>query len=191
MSTFPYNNLKISLETIWSYFESATEHKGYDFRLGFLGSVTKDDSPAVRTVVLRHFFRKKQELIIYTDERSDKVPQFKATPKAELLFYDWDRKIQVRCLCDIRLLSYQEFVGETSITPDIEGVKDFMTDKGPGEVIEKDDYKICENPKDNFMAICAQIRRLEWLCLLNERNYRAMYSWDEKGERTQETYLVP
>ena len=73
----------------------ALNHKKHPFRYFTLASISENDTPNLRTVVLREFNANKFQLSIFTDARSKKVKELKLNQNGKFLFYDSSRLIQL------------------------------------------------------------------------------------------------
>ena len=70
-----------------------------------LATVGLDGSPQARTVVLRAFDRPAGSLHIYTDVRSAKVAELRASPHAAIHVCDGSVHLQLRLLADVAVLT--------------------------------------------------------------------------------------
>jgi hypothetical protein len=111
--------------------------KKHPFRY-FSLSTFGPEYPESRTVVLRDV-SSENELIIFTDKRSQKINQLKTNPNASALFYHPKKLLQLKINGQLQLiLSGEEYDNYKSR---IQGnsVKDYLTTQAPGSEIKQPD----------------------------------------------------
>ncbi|MDA7741385.1 pyridoxamine 5'-phosphate oxidase family protein [bacterium] len=90
-----YNNKDLILDEIWALLSKGVTDRNEDFRLPVVGLNSKQ-GPDARIVVLRGAFQDRNILRFHTDIRSDKIDFIKNNNQIYFLFYNKERKIQVR-----------------------------------------------------------------------------------------------
>jgi hypothetical protein len=80
----------------WDMMARGAASRRHAFHQASLATVTTDGAATARTVVLRGADRSGLSLRIHTDRRSRKAAELAGDPRATLLFYDHDAKVQVR-----------------------------------------------------------------------------------------------
>ncbi len=75
--------------------ELATDDRTHPYRHGYLATTQVDHIPAQRTIIIRRILPG-NEILIFTDYRSPKVQEIKQQPQVGLLFYDPNKKLQIR-----------------------------------------------------------------------------------------------
>ena len=97
-----YNNLDKVNQKIWEMLNSGLKNRDAPFHIPVFicGNKEKFDG---RIIVLRGVDEKEKKLWVHSDIRSNKVKDLKINPKATLLFYDKNEKIQLRisAICKI------------------------------------------------------------------------------------------
>ena len=88
-------NLKGIYEDIWTSLESAVVDRHSGFHTFSLATVN-NDAPENRTVVLRGCNKKAMMLSFNTNNSSDKINHISKHNRVSALFYDKDKKIQIR-----------------------------------------------------------------------------------------------
>tara|TARA_B100001996_G_scaffold275868_1_gene216561 strand:- start:628 stop:1221 length:594 start_codon:yes stop_codon:yes gene_type:complete len=73
------------------------------FHLFVIGNSSKN-APHMRTVVLRYFSTSKQILEFHSDIRSPKISQLETNPNFSALFYNPDKKVQLRFSGTVQIL---------------------------------------------------------------------------------------
>ena len=77
------------------YLKDAVKNSKNPFHFFTLSTINKN-LPESRTIVLRNVVKNPFKLFFNTDIRSNKISQLKNNPTASILFYDNQRKIQLR-----------------------------------------------------------------------------------------------
>ncbi|NNE04536.1 MAG: pyridoxamine 5'-phosphate oxidase [Xanthomonadales bacterium] len=136
------------------------------------------EGPEVRTVVLRGADPGERELFFHTDARSPKYAQLQADPRLEWMFYDRERKIQLRarghCTVhredNIALQRWQDTSDNSRWC--------YTSSEGPGTPIETADAVQHEDEGYvNFVAVRCRIERLDWLYLRAGGHLRCQFLW--------------
>ena len=83
------------LNKIWDYLSEGAANSKSGFHLAVLGT-SLNNSPKIRTVVLRKVDMEDSSLIIHTDLRSEKYNEIKSNPNVSLIFYSKEDKVQIR-----------------------------------------------------------------------------------------------
>ena len=90
-----YDNLEEIKNKYWSMLDDAVTNRGSSFRIPIFICAHQDEVDG-RIVVLRKSDQLNNTVQFHSDIRSDKIEKLKKNPKAAMLFYDKDEKIQVR-----------------------------------------------------------------------------------------------
>ena len=90
-----YNNKDLILDEIWSLLSKGVTDRAEDFRLPIV-VLNSEQEPNARIVVLRGAHKEQNLLRFHTDIRSEKIKFIKDDNKIYFLFYNKERKIQVR-----------------------------------------------------------------------------------------------
>ena len=90
-----YENFSEIKKKIWSMLDDAVTNRSSQFRIPVFvcGDQKEFDG---RIVVLRKSDQPNDLIQFHSDIRSDKIEKLKKNPKAAMLFYDKEEKIQVR-----------------------------------------------------------------------------------------------
>ena len=91
-----YDDLDEAYDTAWTLLEIGAAKSKSAFHTPSVATITQTGHPTTRTVVLRGTERSKRRLRFHTDRRSGKFAELTANPSCELLFYDPQKKIQLR-----------------------------------------------------------------------------------------------
>ena len=160
--------------------------KKHAFRYPSLASV-EEGMPVQRTVVLRDT-TDDFELIMYTDERSDKIRQFENNPNSSLLFYNHKKLLQVKIEGKMKMIrsgkEYEEYWSKVQGNSQ----KDFITKKPPGTLIENPDKIDYKEDEHHFCLLKLVPERMEFLQLKRPNHIRARF---DKSDDWQGQFLNP
>lgn len=154
--------------------------KKHPFRYPSLASI-EDSTPTQRTVVLRDT-TDDFELVMFTDERSDKIKQFEANPHASLLFYNHKKLLQVKVEGKIKMIrSGKEYENYWSRVQG-KSQKDFITKNPPGTPIDNPDHVEYKEDKHHFCLLKLVPERMEYLELKRPNHIRAVFDRSNNWE---------
>jgi 3-hydroxyisobutyrate dehydrogenase len=194
-----YEDLAEIQNKYWSMLEDAVTNRSSPFRIPVFMCSNNDEIDG-RIVVLRKSDRENNLLQFHTDLRSPKVDILYNNNKASLLFYDKEKKIQLRVKVECKI-NNQNSVTEASWkkTQHISR-RCYLTDSPPGTIsenptsgmiskLEDFDYTMeqSEDGYKNFTVIKCYIKSIEWLYLAAKGHRRAKF--DIKNNK--EYWLVP
>jgi hypothetical protein len=91
------------LPRLWGELERAVRTRGHGWRCPVLASVDAEGRPRARTVVLRAVDVQRGEFVVFTHGLSSKVPQLRADPRAEFVFWCDALQWQLRASVQVRL----------------------------------------------------------------------------------------
>jgi len=151
----------------------------------YLASVS-NGKPVNRTVVLRDM-TDENNLIIFTDKRSNKVEHFKNNPNAEALFYNHKKLWQIKVSGKINIVEDQEKVDYYKQKIQGASKKDYITEKKPGSEIKNPD-NVEYGEKLNFALLELQTQSIESLQLKRPNHIRCVF---KKEDNWQGQFLVP
>ena len=159
----------------------------------FCFSTINFDTPSVRTVILRDF--NKKVLLFNSDIRSNKIQDIYSNPKVSALFYDKDRRVQLRFLGTAIVNHENEFAKKVWNNVSLQSRKCYM---GPFEPGSKLNEWIPNLPKkylksdperedsqfgfSNFCSIEISIMSLEVLELHYDGHIRFMVDYNSNKE---------
>ncbi len=180
------NNLPSWRQDLKSFREK--EGKSPSNRWVQLATVNDKNEPRLRTVVFRGW-KTESSMLIYTDNRSEKIEHLKSNPNGEILWFFLKTKSQYR------------FKGKISELSDNKNYWDTLTEKSksswfwgsPGKKINTKfqyDYEIVSNPtkSENFVVLNFEIDSVDLLKL--EKPIHKRYLW-EKLKKWEKTEINP
>ena len=191
-----FNEIK---KKIWLMLDDAITNRSSQFRLPTFICGDQSDFDG-RIVVLRKSDQHNNIVQFHSDIRSDKIEKLKNNPKAAMLFYDKDEKIQVRFKIECVINHNNDITKESWSKTQHISRKCYLVDNGPGSESEiptsglkseLDNFeftmKQSEEGYKNFTVIQCKIKSIEWLYLAAKGHRRARFDLETK----KDTWLVP
>ncbi len=140
--------------------------------------VLATSGPAARMVVMRAFTRSPPQIDLYTDARTPKVEQLRGDPRAELVFFDKSKSIQMRVRGSVQLhhrddiarAAYGDGGGHTD--------GDYARAQAPGTDAPDPDAAlgISGSAWENFMVLRVSVASIDWLELQRAGHRRARFN---------------
>lgn len=189
-----YTNLDAALESAWVLLRDGAKNRHAPAHTPTLAINGLDGTPRMRTFVLQGFEYPACELRLHTDQRSTKIAELRANPRAALHVYDPDRKIQLQIDCRAVLHINDEVSASAwAKTQPMSRIVYQVTD-APGTMIETPlqairDPDSTDGGAAHFMVVTLQIAALEWLFLDARGHRRARFIRD--GAAWTGTWLIP
>ena len=191
-----FNEIK---KKIWLMLDDAITNRASQFRIPTFICGDQSDFDG-RIVVLRKSDQLNNTVQFHSDIRSDKIEKLKKNPKAAMLFYDKDEKIQVRLKIECVVNHNNEVTKESWSKTQHISRKCYLVDNGPGSESasptsglkpELDNFEFTmeqsEKGYKNFTVIQCKIKSIEWLYLAAKGHRRARFDLETK----KDTWLVP
>ena len=194
-----YEDFSEIIKKIWLMLDDAITNRGSQFRIPtfICGDQTDFDG---RIVVLRKSDQKNNTVQFHSDIRSDKIDKLKKNPKAAMLFYDKEEKIQVRLKVECVINHNNDVTKESWSKTQHISRKCYLVDNGPGSESETPtsglkpelnnfEFTMEQSEKGykNFTVIQCKIKSIEWLYLAAKGHRRAKFNL----ETNKDTWLVP
>ena len=196
-----YNDLDKVYLKIWDLLNSGLLNRDSEFHLPVFiwGEGKVFDG---RTVVLRGIDKKDKILWFHTDIRSKKIEILKANPSGSFLFYDKEKKIQLRVYGSIKV-NYQNDITKKSwkktvhmsrqcyLGKEIPGTNTSIPTSGLSKNIDNFKYSIEESEigYKNFCVVQTFIESIEWLYLAAKGHRRAHF--DLKNDSVEKKWIIP
>jgi len=194
-----YENFDEIKKKIWLMLNDAVTNRASQFRIPTFICGDQSDFDG-RIVVLRKSIQKDNIVQFHSDIRSDKIEKLKKNPKAAMLFYDKDEKIQVRLKVECLVNHNNGITKESWSKTQHISRKCYLVDNGPGSESktptsglkpELDNFEFTmeqsEEGYKNFTVIQCKIKSIEWLYLAAKGHRRARFDL----ENNRNTWLVP
>ena len=194
-----YENLEEIQNKYWSMLDDAVTNRSSSFRIPVFICSHQDEVDG-RIVVLRKSDRENNLLQFHTDFRSPKVEILKNNNKASLLFYDKEKKIQLRVKVNCEINNQNSITEESWEKTQHISRRCYLTDSPPGtssetptsgmiSKLEDFDYTMDQSEEGfkNFTVIKCNIKSIEWLYLAAKGHRRAIFDIKNK----KQNWLVP
>ena len=196
-----YNNLDKIYTKVWDLLNLGLLDRNAPFHLPVF-ICGKDKNFEGRTIVLRGINKKNKNLWFHTDIRSKKINILKNNPKASFLFYDKDKKIQLRIFGNTKI-NYQNDITLESWKKTIHMSRQcYLGEKIPGDVVagptsglsEKvDNFKYSLEESEigykNFCLIETFVTSIEWLYLAAKGHRRARFIFT--NDLVEKKWIIP
>ena len=182
----PVDDLDATLVEAWRLLGRAAADPASPLHTPVLATIGRDGAPEARTVVLRAFDPATRALTFYTDARSPKVAELTADPRATVLLYDPDAKVQLR-LTGVATVT----VGAAVLRETIRASSrlDYAQAAAPGAPLASPVLVSLPTGAPNFRVIIFTFGALDWLRLSAAGHRRARFVWREGG--VSATWLAP
>ena len=141
-------------------------------------------APKIRMVVMRGTDAGRRTIDVQTDVRSSKVAELHRDPKASLLFWDADNRVQVRidCLASLHLPGTTEADISLASIPEVGRTK-YRQVQGSGTTIaDPADLALDPDPTSaqrHFALIRLKVERIDWLQDKGKDSARAEILYDQ------------
>ena len=179
-----FNEIK---KKIWLMLDDAISNRASQFRIPTFICGDQSDFDG-RIVVLRKSDQHNNTVQFHSDIRSDKIEKLKKNPKAAMLFYDKEEKIQVRLKIECVVNHNNDITEESWSKTQHISRKCYLVDNGPGSEseiptsglkpeLDNFDYtkEQSEEGYKNFTVIQCKIKFIEWLYLAAKVHRRARF----------------
>ena len=199
MQTAYYEDFSEIKKKIWSMIGDAVTNRNSPFRIPVFDCGEQKDFDG-RIIVLRKSDHSNNLLQFHSDIRYDKIPKLKNNKNASMLFYDKEKKIQIRLKVECVVNYNNEITKESWSKTGHISRKCYLVDNGPGTVSpnptsglrsELDNFEFTmeqsEEGYKNFTVIQCKIKSIEWLFLAAKGHRRARFELDDN----KEYWLVP
>ena len=166
----------------WAQVKNSKKHA---FRFFTLATIASDGRPHIRTVVLRDFNPMNISCTVYTDSRSQKLKELERDKRAQLLFYDSKKMLQITV--SVVLV---ENVNENKIYKAIpeQSKKDYSSMITPGSEIKSPDELQFNFSKGFFSKLIFKAETIEYLRLKRPNHLRAFFTIEDNWKGI---FLVP
>lgn len=190
------------LKKIWKHLQLGATKRNHPFHLPVLGTISENDTPSTRIVVLRRFLKDERKLIFHSHIGAPKIKEIKMNPNVCFLFYHPQEKMQLRiqakaCIHTDDKLAEQQW-GLTQLLSRrcyLGSPPSQMTEKPtpgfPEEfVARKPSLEESETGRKNFAVVSSTINSIDCLELSVYGHRRSLFLWNEEGS-LQTKWLSP
>jgi pyridoxamine 5'-phosphate oxidase len=175
-------DLTAILSQCWTLLGRGSADRRHGFHHPVVSSVSAQNEPRSRVVILRAVNVDARILRFHTDIRSAKWQDLAVRPSVCIVFYDEGAKVQLR-VDGIAKLHHADDVAEAGWAASQRMSRvGYGIVPGPGQVIEQFDAFVLPDMDDaiadgkgNFGVVAIHIKRIEWLALKALGNRRALF----------------
>ncbi len=168
--------------------QEALKTKEHPFNYFSLATVGLSKTPRLRTILLRSVDAD-LNITFYTDSRSKKVTHIRENSNVSLLFFHPEKLMQFYIKGHASIVTDKKILQSLWNEIPAKSKKDYITELGPGTVINKNskiDYLDNEN---YFCAIKIITDKIEYLELKQPNHVRVEYR--KEADDWKHTYLIP
>jgi len=178
------------LKKIWHELNLGLNQGKHPFHIFAVATMNHNSMPDVRNVVLRNVDEKSNSISFHTDKRSKKINQIKNNNDACALFYDHEKKIQLRLYgkifsnddINIRQEKWNRSKKMSKLC--------YLNKYPPGKKIasskkylpDDKDLQNLENGIENFSIINIDIKSIDWLSLNHKGHERMIIDFLENSK---------
>lgn len=202
----PHEHLSPSLQQIekesWQLLVTGSQNPKDGFYTGTLGTQTTA-GVSLRTVVLREVNPAEKTIICYSDVRADKVQEIRQHSEVCFLFWDSEKKIQLRLNGKANIYTNDTIALQHWQRTSLSNRRSYLAIPAPGSPQpnptsglpqELDSREPTEEEsakgRHNFAVITAHIEYLDWLFLSNSGHRRAKFMY-KAGKLILESWIIP
>lgn len=188
----PFEQCLDRLETlhtcIWDHLEKAAQQPQHGWHLPIVGSAGRGDEYSLRTVVLRAADRYARTIVCHTDLRSPKIQQLRTNPRLNWLFYDRERRVQLRVLTTATIHTDDAIAHKNWENLRLESQRCYLAPLPPGTAITSPNVNLPEQLRDrpptreealagrsNFAVVAGNVTSMDFLWLNQRGNLRAAF----------------
>jgi 3-hydroxyisobutyrate dehydrogenase len=186
----------------WSLLEYGSQNPGDAFYTGSLGTQS-GLGVGLRTLVLREANTVQKILIAYSDIRASKIQEIMHTPFVSFLFWDSERKIQLRLSGKATVFATGELTDQHWKRASLSNRRSYLAIPAPGspqpvptsglpEGLDSREPTQEESEKGrvNFAVIVIGVQHLDWLHLAKGGHRRAIFRYEE-GKLAEASWVIP
>ncbi len=188
---------------VWREFKAACEVQDHDLRYVSFATLSSDQMPVSRLLVLRGVNAQERHLVFHTDITSDKWAELTAHPKASILGFSERAGEQYRFKGHAELLAPNSDINQTEWDNLSLWTKNTYCGGPPGE--ETHAPRSGENIKEalpptpeqlvkgraRFGVILFKAEGLDWFQLKRSDNRRAIFSYADQGDIKSAKWINP
>lgn len=169
-----FDNLEGLYQELWDTLIQGVVNPNHSARNATFATVSPNNWPEARTVIMRAADTEASTIEIYTDVYSDKIRSLEATPRAAILVWDAEKSLQVRLTVEVGL-DFGPAVRRIYDNLREESKTNYGITPAPGRPIKNGlDYKKVADP-ESFAILHCSILTIDALHL-GEKHRRAIYS---------------
>ena len=185
--------LKRTLDDLWSELQEGVVNRHHGFHMPVLSSIGDEGEPDARIVVLRRIEVAERLVFCHTDRRAPKVKQIASTPEVHWLFYDFDRRTQLRIHAKAEVLTEGPVFEEAWAGSKLESRRCYLAPLAPGAETpgpspNLPDTHLTRSPtpeesevgRAQFAVVRSVAHQIDWLHLASDGHRRARFEWSTR-----------
>ncbi|QHT67756.1 hypothetical protein GXP67_14495 [Rhodocytophaga rosea] len=189
-------------EDIWRFLTAGSKHPKEAFYTGTLGTQSASGIE-LRMVVLREVNVDEKKTICYSDKRAGKVAEIQKNPLVSWLFWDSEKRIQLRLSGTATVEINNQFTDTHWANTTPSNRRSYMAIPAPGSFLDhpasglpseldtrEPTLEESERGKMNFAVIVSTIHQIDWLHLGSKGHHRAIFNY-ENGVLAKFSWIVP
>lgn len=177
------------LEALWSELAEGAARGRHPWHTGVFATAG-EAGPTARTVVLRHADRETGTLGLHTDRRAPKCVEIARDRSVAWLFYDAERKVQLRIAATASVLTSGPEFDRAWKRTGLSSRRCYLAPTPPGDDLPDgvnlpDDFRDAdpdaersEAGRENFAVVRTAVTRFDWLVLSHAGHRRAVFEPD-------------
>ena len=191
------------LESIWTELLDGVRNRHHGFHLPILSNSGSDGSPQARVVVLRLVDRDERIIQCHTDRRAPKIATLQADPRVHWLFYDFERRLQLRIRAIAEVCTEGEAFEAAWAASSLDSRRCYLAPRAPSadspkasanlpeaHLTSPPDLDASEAGRANFAVVRTRVDSIDWLRLASGGHRRARFEFTETGGCSS-TWLEP
>ena len=171
------------LDACWARLEAGVTNRKSGMHQAVVSTVDPDGVPDLRIMVLRLIDREQRVAQLHTDRRSEKLRHLAHEPRASLLFYDTEDRVQLRLRGTVTVHHDDSVAAAAWARSRQMSRVCYAAEVAPGAVVEDPQSALGHlatadgtTGYENFAVLRFQADRLEWLSLAAKGHRRARFS---------------
>ena len=197
-----YDNIDNIYEIIWNLLDKGKVDRKSPFHQAYLATYN-ENYPSIRTIILRNVNYEDKIISFHTDFRSNKINEILKNNNISILFYDHDKKIQIRCSGRGIINNKNENSNQSWQKTMPFSKKCYIVDEPPGSIskIPTSGYKkeheidlpnevILNSGYENFTLVNMEVLEIEWLYLYRYGHRRAKFTINNRNLE-KKVWLTP
>ncbi|OYV53304.1 MAG: hypothetical protein B7Z77_00145 [Acidocella sp. 20-58-15] len=186
------SNLDDVLAEAFRLFARGVADRRSAFRTPAIATVGPDNTPHVRTMVLRQFDPTTRRLLLHTDLRADKLTDIANVPRAAVHVYDARAALQVRLSAQVQVHTGDPVAQAAWANGAPASHVCYAIEPPPGTEVQAPPPAATDQNAGftNFAVLALTFNTLEWLWLYHGGHRRARYVWTADAP-PRATWLVP
>ncbi|MDE8349641.1 MAG: pyridoxamine 5'-phosphate oxidase family protein [Acidocella sp.] len=186
------DDLNDILADAFALFSRGVADRRSAFRTPTIASIGSDNTPRIRTMVLRRFDAMNRRLTLHTDQRAGKLADIMHTPNLALHVYDARAALQIRLAATAQVHIEDEVARAAWAASAPISRACYAIEAAPGTAVAAPPSAPSDKESGfkNFAALVLRFHRLEWLWLHHSGHRRAAFTWGV-DDALHATWLVP